>query len=77
MATNVDCFFLNDNQESVTVDNSQTVYDNQYSNLNLNQNLKCLDVSPIQSNSKSYNNKNYGKPYCCSPKKFRFVKLIF
>uniref|UniRef100_A0A914QV39 Exophilin 5 n=1 Tax=Panagrolaimus davidi TaxID=227884 RepID=A0A914QV39_9BILA len=57
MATKSDCFFLNDNPESVTVHNSQT--DNQYSNLNLNQNLKCLDVSPIQSNSKSYYNKNY------------------
>uniref|UniRef100_A0AC35F8T5 Uncharacterized protein n=1 Tax=Panagrolaimus sp. PS1159 TaxID=55785 RepID=A0AC35F8T5_9BILA len=56
MATKIDCFFLNDNQESVTVDNCQTVHDNQYSNLNLNQNLKCLNVSPIHS--KSYNNKN-------------------
>uniref|UniRef100_A0A914P5Z9 Uncharacterized protein n=1 Tax=Panagrolaimus davidi TaxID=227884 RepID=A0A914P5Z9_9BILA len=60
MATKIDCFFLNDNQESVTVPNSQTVLDNQYSNLNLNQNFKCLNVSPIQSNSKSYNNKNCG-----------------
>jgi hypothetical protein len=63
MATKNDCFFLNDNPESVTIYNSQTVHGNQYSNLNLNQNLKCLDVSPIQSNSKSYNNKNCGKPY--------------
>uniref|UniRef100_A0A914Q3J5 Uncharacterized protein n=1 Tax=Panagrolaimus davidi TaxID=227884 RepID=A0A914Q3J5_9BILA len=60
MATKIDCIFLKDNPESITVHNSQTVSDNQYSNLNLNQNLKCLDVSPIQSNSKSYNNKNCG-----------------
>uniref|UniRef100_A0A914Q4Y3 Exophilin 5 n=1 Tax=Panagrolaimus davidi TaxID=227884 RepID=A0A914Q4Y3_9BILA len=53
MATKIDSLFLNDNQESVTADNCQTVHDNQYSNLNLNQNLKCLDVSPIRSNSKS------------------------
>uniref|UniRef100_A0AC35F558 BTB domain-containing protein n=1 Tax=Panagrolaimus sp. PS1159 TaxID=55785 RepID=A0AC35F558_9BILA len=58
MATNINCFFLNDNPESVTAYNFQTVHDNQYSNLNLNQNLKCLDVFPIQSNSKSYKNKN-------------------
>uniref|UniRef100_A0A914P6B2 Uncharacterized protein n=1 Tax=Panagrolaimus davidi TaxID=227884 RepID=A0A914P6B2_9BILA len=58
MATEIGCFFLSDNQESVTVDNSQTVHDNQFSNLNLNQNFKCFDVTPIQSNSKSYNIKN-------------------
>uniref|UniRef100_A0AC35GJF5 Uncharacterized protein n=1 Tax=Panagrolaimus sp. PS1159 TaxID=55785 RepID=A0AC35GJF5_9BILA len=56
MATKLN--YLNDNSKSVTIDNLQTVHDNRYSNLNLNQNLKCLGVSPIQSNSKSYNNKN-------------------
>uniref|UniRef100_A0AC35F0U2 Tetratricopeptide repeat protein n=1 Tax=Panagrolaimus sp. PS1159 TaxID=55785 RepID=A0AC35F0U2_9BILA len=58
MATKIDCFFINDNKELVPVKNSQTVHDNQYSNLKLNQNLKFLDVSPIQSNSKSYNKKS-------------------
>uniref|UniRef100_A0AC35FEK2 Uncharacterized protein n=1 Tax=Panagrolaimus sp. PS1159 TaxID=55785 RepID=A0AC35FEK2_9BILA len=60
MATKIDYFYLNDNPESVSVDNSQSVHDIHYTNLNLNQNLKCLNVSPIQSNSKLYNNKNCG-----------------
>uniref|UniRef100_A0AC35GNW4 Uncharacterized protein n=1 Tax=Panagrolaimus sp. PS1159 TaxID=55785 RepID=A0AC35GNW4_9BILA len=58
MATKIDCFFLNDNQE--LIDNYRIVHDNQYSNFNLNQNFKCLDVSAIQSNNKSYNNKICG-----------------
>uniref|UniRef100_A0A914QP47 Uncharacterized protein n=1 Tax=Panagrolaimus davidi TaxID=227884 RepID=A0A914QP47_9BILA len=32
----------------------------QYSDLNLNQNLKGSNIFPIQSNSKSYNNKKIG-----------------
>jgi hypothetical protein len=42
--------------------------DAQYSDLNLNQNLKGLNIFPISSNSKSYNNEKIGNKYCCSPR---------
>uniref|UniRef100_A0AC35FT54 Uncharacterized protein n=1 Tax=Panagrolaimus sp. PS1159 TaxID=55785 RepID=A0AC35FT54_9BILA len=57
MATKDDCshlkkqFFANYISQTITTDN-----DDQYSNLNLKQNLKC---PPIHSLSKSYNNKSY------------------
>uniref|UniRef100_A0AC35F0N1 Uncharacterized protein n=1 Tax=Panagrolaimus sp. PS1159 TaxID=55785 RepID=A0AC35F0N1_9BILA len=44
-----DLSFVNDNADN----------DNQYSNLNLNQNLQCSKISPIHFNSRSYNNKSF------------------
>lgn len=42
-------------------------HDSQYSNLNLNQNYKCVNVVPVHSHSKSSsNNKSFGKKSCSS-----------
>uniref|UniRef100_A0A914QD49 Uncharacterized protein n=1 Tax=Panagrolaimus davidi TaxID=227884 RepID=A0A914QD49_9BILA len=79
MATKIDCFFLNDNQESVSVDNSQTFHDNQYSNFNLNQNLKWTAAtlkppgSPVSDNTEGRKNPSHlNKPSKIS----NFSKLI-
>uniref|UniRef100_A0AC35FDA6 Uncharacterized protein n=1 Tax=Panagrolaimus sp. PS1159 TaxID=55785 RepID=A0AC35FDA6_9BILA len=50
---------LKDKHKSVSnVTFDASVIGNQYSNLNLNQNFKCSILTPVQSCSKPFNNKN-------------------
>uniref|UniRef100_A0AC35FAP5 Uncharacterized protein n=1 Tax=Panagrolaimus sp. PS1159 TaxID=55785 RepID=A0AC35FAP5_9BILA len=51
--------FLLSKDKNKFFDNSHIDTDAQYSDLNLNQNIKCSNVSPIHSNSKSYVDKKY------------------
>jgi hypothetical protein len=66
MTTKDSCQFLKNKNKSFGI--SHTYTDDQHSDLNLNQNLKCSIVSPIHSNIKSSHFKNkYGNQNCCSP----------